>query len=510
MGEQRFMSVKVRALKNVAATWVALAVHGAVGIVLSPLILHRLGDEAFSLWILVFTVTSYFALLDFGIRSSIVKYTATFTATDNADHLSRYLSTSLAFYSVVAVLVVLLTAVGSLYLNVFFKIPSALLGSARMLFVLSGIGVGLSFPLTVFTAILEGLQKFSVLQLTQAGMHVVRAALICIALITGKGLLAIGAIAVISGVLGYVLLATITIWTMPVRLSVAHVEITALYKMAGYGVFALLIAMAEKLRFQSDAVVIGAFLSASAITGFSIAGKLVEYSGYAVRGMSQVFVPMSSHFHAVGDLNRLQRTFIAGNRACALIVFPICMTLVIMGRSIIEVWVGSRYIASYSVLVLLLVPRSLYLAQSTSTKILLGMGRHRTLASVLLLEGASNLLLSLILVRPLGLLGVALGTAIPLTCTSILFLPEHVCRLLRLPLRTFLRRCYGFPLLLCIPFTCVLWLLGRVFGIHTVGALMAQFTCGAVVYGAGLGCFLLRRWTRAAPMQAFSYLMEPE
>jgi O-antigen/teichoic acid export membrane protein len=268
--------------------------------------------------------------------------------------------------------------------------------------------------------------------------------------------------------------------------------------------------MAEKLRFQSDALVIGAFLSASAITGFSIAGKLVEYSGYAVRGMSQIFVPMSSHFHAVGDLNGLQRTFIVGNRACALIVFPICMTLVIMGRSIIEVWVGSRYIASYSVLVLLLVPRALYLAQSTSTKILLGMGRHRTLASVLLLEGAANLLLSLTLVRPLGLLGVALGTAIPLTCTSILFLPEHVCHLLRIPLGTFLRRCYGLPLLLCIPFTCVLWLLGHVFEIHSYGAVIAQFTCGAAVYGAGLGWLLLRRWTKAAPMQAFFYLLEAE
>jgi O-antigen/teichoic acid export membrane protein len=297
---------------------------------------------------------------------------------------------------------------------------------------------------------------------------------------------------------------------MPVRLSLAHVETTALSKLAGYGVFALLIAMAEKLRFQSDVLVIGAFLSAGAITGFSIAGKLVEYSGYAVRGMSQVFVPISSHFHAVGDLNGLQRTFIAGNRACALIVFPICMTLVIMGRSIIEIWVGNRYITSYSVLVLLLAPRALYLAQSTSTKILLGMGRHRTLASVLLLEGAANLLLSLILVRPLGVLGVALGTAIPLTCTSIVFLPEHVCRLLRIPLGTFLSRCYRLPLILCIPFTSVLWLLGRTFEIHSYRAVMAQLTCGAAVYGAGLGWVLLRRGTRAAPMQAFFYLLESE
>lgn len=47
------------------------------------------------------------------------------------------------------------------------------------------------------------------------------------------------------------------------------------------------------------------------------------------------------------------------------------------------------------------------------------MGRHRVLASVLLLEGAVNLLLSLFLVRRMGIIGVAWGTAIPLACTSL-------------------------------------------------------------------------------------------
>lgn len=505
------MSFKARALRNVGATWVALAMHGAVGLVLSPLILHRLGDEAFSVWILVFALAGYFGLLDLGIRSSIVKYTAKFTASNDLDQLSRHLSTALVFYSVVAGTVLLFTAVGWLYVDHLFRVPPGLLASARLLFVVSGVGAACSFPLSVFTGVLEGLQRFSVLQLSQAGVHFLRAALIVLALTSGKGLLTIGVIAVGTSLFGYVILASIAIPALPIRLSLAHVERTALSRMAGYGIFAFVILVAEKLRFQSDAIVIGAFLSASAIAAFSIAAKLVEYSGYAVRGMSQIFVPMSSQFDAVGDLNRLRQTLIAGNRACALIVFPLCITLLIMGRSVIEIWVGARYVASYALLVVLLVPHTLYVAQSTSTKILLGMGRHRTLATVLLLEGAANLLLSLVLVRPLGLLGVALGTAIPLTCTSVLFLPEHICRLLQIPVATFLRRSYGLPLILCLPFAAVLWLIGQSFPIHGYRAAIAQLACGALVYGSGLLLVLLRRGVRrTAPAQAFLYLLEPE
>lgn len=124
------MSVRVQAVKNVTATWLGLLVHALTGFFLSPFILHRLGDEAFSLWVLVFAFTGYFGLLDLGIRSSIVKYTAKFVAIDDREQLSRYLSTSMAFYTAIGVVVLFATTAGFFYLQVLFKIPDELLECA--------------------------------------------------------------------------------------------------------------------------------------------------------------------------------------------------------------------------------------------------------------------------------------------------------------------------------------------------------------------------------------------
>jgi O-antigen/teichoic acid export membrane protein len=505
------MSLKLQAVKNVTSTWLGLGVHAAVGFFLSPFILHRLGDEAFSLWVLVFALTGYFGLLDLGIRSSIVRYTAKFIAANDTEQLSRYLSTSLAFYSLVAVAVVLMTTVGFFYLNLLFRVPASSLGSARILFLLAGASVALTFPLSVFAAVLEGLQKFAWLQLSQIGITLFRAVLIIAALTNGGGLLAIGTITVAMNLLSYLIFTVLAIRALPVRLSIGDVEWTAFRAMVSYGVFALAVLAAERLRFQSDAMVIGAFLSSSAVTLFSIGSRLVDYSSYAVKSMTQIFTPMSSHFHEAGDMVRLQRIFIVGNRACAFIMFPLCITLVILGRPIIESWVGARYLASYSVLVLLVVPRSLYLAQSTSIKILVGMSHHRVLASVLLLEGGVNLLFSVLLVRRFGIVGVALGTAIPLTCTSVLFLPRHLCRLLGLPLGTFLRRAYRLPLALCAPLAAVLWFTSHRFPVHTYSGVVLELGCGAIFYGAGLGCALFKGGMRRTPSwQAFAHLLEPE
>jgi O-antigen/teichoic acid export membrane protein len=486
------MSLKAQAIKNVSATWLALLVHAIVGFFLSPFILHKLGDEAFSIWVLVFAVTGYFGLLDFGIRSSIVKFTAGFIATHDEAQLSRYLSTSFSFYTVVGLLVLLFTVGAFFWLDFLFRIPAALLRSARILSLMSGATIAAAFPLTVFSGALEGLQKFTWLQLSQIGVALLRALLIVAALLTGGGLLAVGMVTVAISLLSCLVIAYMGWRALPVRLNLWRLDGKAFRKMASYGALSFAIIGAEKLRFHSDSLVIGGLLSSTGIASFSIAARLVEYSSYAVRSMSQIFTPMSSQFHAVGDLERLRRTFIAGNRASAFIIFPLCVVLVILGRPIVEAWVGARYVSSYPILVLLIVPRTLYLAQSTSTRILLGMGRHRLLASVLLLEGIVNLLLSMFLVRRFGIVGVAWGTAVPLACTSLLFLPRHLCRVLDVPLWTFLDRAYRKPLMMGLLLTAGLWFVSYTFPIHTVVGLLLQIAGGGILYCAGLAATLLR------------------
>jgi len=504
------MSLRAQAVKNVSATWVGLAVQGVVSFLLAPFILDRLGDVAFSIWILIFSLTGYFGLLDLGIRSSIIRYTAQLVANDDRLQLATYLSTSLAFYGVIALLVLCLTCIGDLYLPLMFRIPAGLLTPARVLFLLSGVGVALTFPLSVFTGALEGLQKFAWLQMSHVGITLLRAALIVLAMRNGGGLLTIGAITIGLNLVGYIVFAGLAIHALLVPIRLKMVDLAAFRKMANYGLFASAILAAEKLRFQTDAMVIGAFLPAAAITMFAIGSKLVEYASYPVKSMAQIFTPIASEFHAKDDVAKLQMTLVAGNRACALIVFPICVSLVMLGRPIIAAWVGSRYTGAYAILILLLIPRTLYLAQSTSTKILLGMGQHRTLASVLLLEGFANLLLSLVLVRKLGVIGVALGTAIPLLLTSVAFLPRHLCNILKIPLSAFVRRAYGLPFALCIPLAAAMWFTShQITSVGYVG-IIVQLGIGGLVYCAMLAVTVwAQSQTRPRSWRAFSQLLEP-
>jgi O-antigen/teichoic acid export membrane protein len=104
---------KIQIVKNVGSSWVALAVNILVGIFLSPFILHHLGDAAFGIWVLIFSLTGYYGIFDFGIRSSIIRFVSKYTATNDLSEVSGVINTALFTYSCVGALCLLITVVGS-------------------------------------------------------------------------------------------------------------------------------------------------------------------------------------------------------------------------------------------------------------------------------------------------------------------------------------------------------------------------------------------------------------
>jgi O-antigen/teichoic acid export membrane protein len=487
------MSLKTRALKNVASSWGGLAINIAVGFFLSPFILHHLGDAAFGLWVLIFSLTGYYGIFDFGIRSSLVRYVSKFQATGDKDQLARLINTSLFTYTCLGLILTVPTVLGALYVDRIFHIPPNFYKDAQILFLMVGSSLALGFPLGISGGILEGLQKFYLMNWTNVVGMLVRAALTVYVLQRGFGLLSVALITVSVPLITSAVRAVIAQRLLAIPYGWRFVDRESLRQVANYGSVTFIIIVAARLRFKTDAVIIGTFLSAAAITHFTIGARLVDYAGETVSSLAQIFTPMSSHFHTIGDYATLRKIFVSGNRACALVMFPMTVALVVMGRSVIEAWVGPRYVSSYIVLLIILIPSTFYQAQSTSNRILFGMGQHRSLAYVVLMEGVANVILSVVLVRPLGIVGDALGTAIPLLCTAVFFLPRHMCRKLEIPIGRFLIDAYSYPLLLCFPMGFVLVLMQRFYYAHRYPQLLVNLLAGVAVYGIGALWFVLNR-----------------
>jgi O-antigen/teichoic acid export membrane protein len=137
-------------------------------------------------------------------------------------------------------------------------------------------------------------------------------------------------------------------------------------------------------------------------------------------------------------MHSVKRAFFEVSKITVILAVFVGASLTLYGKVFIERWMGPGYHDSYYVLLILCIPMTLALAQSTSFGLLYGISKHHYLAIVSGCEGIVNLILSLILVRYYGIYGVALGTLIPLLIVKLFFQPFYVCHVLNVTWKEYL------------------------------------------------------------------------
>ncbi len=419
---------------------------------------------------------------------------ARYSASGEEERFNQIINSALLCYGLAVILVLAATGICAAEFNSIFSVQPAMRTTGKVLLVLAGGGVAAGLPLIVFGAILEGLQRFYALNTAVVASVLVRAALVIIALERGGGVVAVTAITVAVAVLGCLPYVPLVLRSTPLRLGPRYVNRKALRDVVSFSFKVFVISICDKFRFGIDTVIIGTMLSAAEVTYFAIASKLTSYSRELVEDLARVLTPMATQFDTRGEPERLRQVLVLGNRASAVVALPICAVLVVLGKQVIAAWVGQRYIAtSYTVLVTLIAARTVYVSQSASTRLAYGMNRHRPLAWAFGIEGAATVALSILLARPWGIEGVAVGTAIPLLATSLFFLPVFACRLVKLPLARFLREAYAVPLALCAPLIATLLALRRALPGASLLNLGIELCAGGAVYGAAFGWWFATR-----------------
>jgi O-antigen/teichoic acid export membrane protein len=223
-----------------------------------------------------------------------------------------------------------------------------------------------------------------------------------------------------------------------------------LARIGSYSGFAFVEALATSIAFQTDALVITAFLTTALVTPFALAAGLVDNARSLVHSATWVLSPTASEMETLGEKSQLHALMIAGAKYSVLVSWPVLFGLIVFGENLIQTWVGPAY-ASHTplaatlvphgpqasaaqILTLLAIPTLISLPQSTSSSLLFGVSRHRGVVGLSILNAVLNLGLSLLWVRPLGVAGVALGTAVPLALVAGIATMVYACRVLELPL----------------------------------------------------------------------------
>jgi O-antigen/teichoic acid export membrane protein len=242
---------------------------------------------------------------------------------------------------------------------------------------------------------------------------------------------------------------------------------------------------ATRLQTKTDEMVIGVFLPVSSITPYSLARRLSEVAQILTDQFMKVLLPLASELHAENDRARLRSLYVTGTRLTLAIFLPVGSTLIILARPILTVWVGEAY-ADYGHLVTILTLAALIdTSQWPAGSILQGIARHRPLAVMATCSGLANLALSIALIHPLGLTGVALGTLLPTTVVCLGFVLPYSMHVIGITKTQVVKEVFLPVLFPAIPTAIVLYVLQHAIEPSSILSIVVVAGTGLLVYLIG-------------------------
>ncbi len=451
---------KKRFATNVLTNWAATAVNMVVPFFLTPFVVRHLGAQVYGIWILAVSAVSYFALLDLGLRSAVIRFVSRAQAQSKAGEAAAIVAGALWIRSLIAGIVVFGGCLLAIATPFIFKIPSGLTHQAQITVFLCAVGVAITLISGVFAAVLSALNRFDLLSSITGMQTIFRAAGVLILLRAGLGLVSLAcwelAVLLVAGI-GTTLVA----WKTAAfsKTWAAKPDATTLNAIRSYSFTTFLFMIAVQIVINTDSLVIGAYLSVGMVTLYSIGSSLVNYATQVSGAVSTTFVPMASSMEATGRFEDLQLMLIRGTQVILGLVLPIGTALFFRGRTFISLWMGPQYaVISEVVLRILMISLFFSMANSTAGAIMMAIDKHKPVARWALFEAGSNLVLSIILVKRVGIYGVAWGTAISMGLAHLAFWPRYVRQVLGIPIKQYIWSGWLKILLCSLPFAAFCFL----------------------------------------------------
>jgi O-antigen/teichoic acid export membrane protein len=435
-------------VRNVFANWTGLGINALLSLLLTPILIHGLGNLYFGMFMLVASLLDSCWLLDFGMRTAMFRFLARFRGSGEREELNRTFASGMVIACCSASLIILFDLVAVFLLPHFFAIALADRPVFRALLLLSGGAVAAAFLAQFLGTYLCAFRRFDFYNLNSALTGILRASLIVVALRLHGGVLAVGAVTFGCSLLSLVAAVRLVCIADPeFAFSLHDISAARIRELLGFSSSAFLGTLGDQLRFFIDSVVIGRLLGIAFIAPFVIPGRIMVLFRELGLSLASPLAGVMNECAGSGDRDELRRSYLRATRLCLLLSLFVGLLLLVNGAFLIRLWVGPGYANSYSLMLVLLAGYCLMLAQQPSVDLLLAQGRHHLRGWWNLGEGAANLALSIYWGRRYGLVGIALGTAAPMIFVQLFIQPWYALRIISLSPARYVREALLRPVL---------------------------------------------------------------
>ncbi len=418
--QQKNSLVAFNALSNYARFGIAIACT----FILTPFLVTTLGSGNYGLWTLLLCVAGYLELFECGLTTGVMRF---ISSAEQQDQNRKNQLVNTIFFSSFGLS--FLAGLAGMALAFVFRLAYPSEPLLPLLVGVMTVRIMLSIPSGIFMGVLFGEQQIWLINLIRSASVLLFTVGACWMFSATTDIVNLGmwyAFVYTCENLGYFVIARFRLKWM--RIWPGGFNFSILKEVAGFCFSSLTANTANVVLIRTDPFIVSASLSLNSVALYAVPLRITEQLFQLSKQLINVFSPVFAELHGCQDNAQIRFWFLRCSKLSWGLMVAVVVPAMVFSREGLQVWVGEAFVVSGPILCILLFAALLRVLQESSCSTLAMTGQHAFVARITILSAISNVVLSLILVRFLGLTGVATATLFSVAIFGCGLSTHQACR----------------------------------------------------------------------------------
>ena len=329
---------------NLLASLLAFGVSICISLFVTPIIVEKLGDEAYGFVSLANNFVSYASLITVALNSMESRFVSIHIFQDDYDGANKYFTSVFFANVIIAVFLIPFMIIGIVKLEWFLDIPHTLINDVKITFAI----VFAQFLLEILTSRFEiatfVTNRLNLYYINQIVASIVRVLIIII----GFFLFSIRIVFLVLGsFLGklYIVNRNIhytKVFIPKLKVQKSYFDVKCIIEVASSGVWNLVSKLSSILLDGLDLLIANIFIGASAMGALSLS-KTIPALFMTLRGtLDYPFSPPMTECYAQGDIEGTVRYARMGNKLLGVFMIAPMAVFLLYGKEFFHLWVPSQ------------------------------------------------------------------------------------------------------------------------------------------------------------------------
>jgi O-antigen/teichoic acid export membrane protein len=382
--------------QGVILSYVNILVANAVGLVITPFIIRRLGDSEYGLYMLIGSLIAYFTLMDLGLNNTIVRYVALYRTSKDKKGEENFLGLTFLIYAITAVAVLVIGTFVHTKLDEIFdnSLTTLQIIDAKRMFTILVFNIAITLPGGAFIAICNAYERFAFPRILLLVKYLTRSALVFGLLGVLPHAITLVWIDSIVNIL-FILVSIYFVFSkLKVKIRLGKVNFWLLKEIASYAMWIFLAAIVMSTQWNIGQIILGVFKDTATVAIFGVGILLGGYYGAFAGAINTLMLPKAAKMSVESNTKESYNdAMIKIGRLNAFISFLILFGFILFGKEFIVLWIGANYIEAWEIALLIMLAMTLPLLQAFGNSILEAKKRNRfrSLVSVITIGAASGI-----------------------------------------------------------------------------------------------------------------------